>query len=82
MRDDERAKAPAYAGNCPKCSKMVAAAVDIPEHKKDTAKEVASWIRDGLLVSRMTVAEVRASDWGCECKKTERMKLGLKEKAA
>ena len=42
---------------------------DIPEIKKETAKEVAKWISHGLTVTRVTVEEVRhildTEDMGC-----------------
>ena len=37
-----------------------AAAVDEPKYKKDTAKEVAGWVRDGLTVTRVSVEKARA----------------------
>lgn len=54
----------AYVGRKP-CGCIGAAFVDKPEHAKDIAREVASWIRDGLTVERMTTEEVRAADWKC-----------------
>jgi hypothetical protein len=42
---------------------------DIPEIKRETAKEVAEWIREGLNVTRVTVEEVRhildTEEMGC-----------------
>lgn len=59
----------AYAGYCPDCGRMVAASVDTPTSRKDTAKFVAELIRDGVRVERIAVLAVRASAWGCsdEC---------------
>lgn len=37
----------------------VTAAVDNPEHKAETAKSIAGWIRDGLTVERRSVEWVR-----------------------
>ncbi len=45
------------------CGCLVAAMVDDPTHKKDTAKEIASWARRGDAVNRGTVEEVRAMRW-------------------
>ena len=54
----------AYVGLKP-CGCIGAAFVDRPEYAKDIAREVASWIRNGLTVERMTTEEVRAADWKC-----------------
>lgn len=54
MSDDT----PCYIG-INKEGKCRAAAVDNPEHVKDTAKTVADWIKHGMTVERVTVAEAR-----------------------
>lgn len=41
------------------CGCVVAAAVINPDHKRDTAKSVASWVRDGLRVETHPVEWVR-----------------------
>lgn len=41
-----------YFGTDPKCGHLVAAVVDSPEYKRDTAKTVAQMVRDGLEVTR------------------------------
>jgi hypothetical protein len=41
------------------CGCVVAACVDNPEHRRDTARFVADIIKDGLTVETMTVKEVR-----------------------
>lgn len=40
-------------------STAVAAMADDPRYPKDTAKEVAAWIRKGLTIERVPVAWVR-----------------------
>lgn len=67
-----RAAAVAYVGRA-ECGHIVFAAVDSPEHKKGTARDVAKAIRDGLTIEKMTVAEVRASN-GQWCPKDCRQK--------
>jgi hypothetical protein len=52
----------AFVAYC-KCGKLIACAVDDPDHTKDTAKEVAAWIRRGDKVDKMTVELVRKADW-------------------
>jgi len=37
-----------------------AVAVDRPEYKKETAKDVAKWVRDGYAVSRVPLAEAQS----------------------
>ena len=56
----ETATEMAYVATVPSCGCMVACTVDDPKHARDTAKEVASWVRDGLTISRHTVEAVRA----------------------
>ena len=58
------------------CGCTVGAAVDMPEYQKDTAKSVAEFIEDGLIVSSMTVKEFRAGGpFGCKCKKDQALPL-------
>jgi len=42
-----------------------AAMADLPEYKKDTAKEIASWVRSGATVMHVDVETARAmlSKW-------------------
>ena len=47
------------------CGCCVAAIVDNPERRQDTAKEVASWLRDGLTVERKSVEWVRETMRDC-----------------
>lgn len=58
----------AYVGRHPICRHMRAVVVDDPAYAKDTANDVAEFIRHGLIVERVTAEEVRqhfAAD-GCE----------------
>ena len=50
------------------CGCLVAAMVDDPEHKKDIAKEIAKWIRDGLIIERVTTEYVRENFKYCSHK--------------
>ena len=54
----------AYAARC-KCGGLVFAAVDSPEHAKDTAKEVSHMIRTGFSIDRIPCDDVRKGPW-CE----------------
>ncbi len=65
-REDDMSKEMAYMAKC-KCGGMVAAVMDIPNHKADTAKEVAECIEAGYTVERVDSEEVRTAEW-CECK--------------
>lgn len=47
------------------CGCTVAAIVDDPGHKRHTARLVADWIKDGLLVERAPTGTVRSV--GCKC---------------
>lgn len=48
----------AYVGK-KSCGCIVAFVVDEPEYPRDTAREVAEFIRSGLTVERVTVEESR-----------------------
>ena len=69
----------AYVGIKPCCKKIVAAFVDKPEYKKDIAKEVASWIKDGLTVSRVVCDELTIQECKCEEQKPEPKPMPLFE---
>jgi hypothetical protein len=57
----------AYIGRR-ECGNCVAAAVDDPGHKKDTADFVRDMIKEGLAVERVTVTEGRDALCGkCDC---------------
>lgn len=73
-QDDSRA---AYSGKCPGCNHVVALTIDAPEYRKDVAKEIASWINDGLIVERTTVGEGRNTFDNCICGKQQAETLPL-----
>lgn len=56
-------------GLCPGCERIVFTSVDLPERRKENAKEVARMVRDGIRIESWTVDAVRAGNWACECKK-------------
>jgi hypothetical protein len=58
----------AYVARC-ECGHIVAAAMDEPAYRKDNAKEVARWMRDGLTIERMDVEAVRVYLHECTCPK-------------
>lgn len=47
------------------CDCIRGAVVDDPEHRSDTADDVARWLRDGLRIERWPTPMVRTSDWTC-----------------
>lgn len=52
-------------GLCRGCGAIRAATCrDDKEHQ---AKLAAEWIRDGLKLSEMSNADIRAADWECTC---------------
>jgi hypothetical protein len=53
----------AYISKMPCCGRVVMAAVDEPQYAKDNAKTVATAMRRGEIVERVTVAEVREMEW-------------------
>ncbi len=59
MSDDIRM---AYVAKKRGCGCIVGATVDMPEYCKDTAKAVAGWIREGLIIERVESESVRL-DW-------------------
>ena len=66
MSDKERATQRCYVAYCAcGCGHIVMAAVDNPEFRKDTAKEVGKCIKAGLLIGSMQVSEVRKLPFGC-----------------
>jgi len=46
--------------------------MDEPAYRKDNAKEVARWVRDGLTIERMDVDEVRVYLHSCTCPKKQK----------
>ncbi len=61
----------AYIGRYPCCGNVPCVTVDSDYHRKDTAREIASWIRDGLQVERVPIDDVRTvvNLKRCTCKK-------------
>jgi hypothetical protein len=51
------------------CGCAVAATVINPEHRKETARTVSSWIRQGLAVEKKPVEWVRENLRSCKCEK-------------
>ena len=47
------------------CGCITMACVDNPEHKRETAKEVAKAIRLGETIDRVTSEYIRTTDWLC-----------------
>lgn len=55
----------AYVGYCGECGGIVAAVVDEPGRPRETAKDVARYVRDGYRVERVTCQFVRENLRGC-----------------
>lgn len=72
---------PSYGGRCPGCNHVVALMVDDPEYRNDVAKEIAKWIRHGLIIERFTVGEGRKLFDLCACNKQRSETLPLFEEA-
>lgn len=62
------------------CGCAVAAAVDNPAHRKDTAKSIAAWVKDGLTVERRTVEWVRENLRPCKCEPQRNQELEAAQK--
>ncbi len=61
------------------CGCLVAAVVDLPGQEKETARDVAQFIREGYTVTRMESEEVRVQLHACTHKDLGRqMPLGEK----
>lgn len=76
---EERDETPCYIGRCPECRSVLAASVDVPmpredpkAHRKRTSQIIAEWVRDGLIIDRMSVSDVRTSFHLCDCAKKQR----------
>lgn len=73
MKTNDDENHPCYIARCKcGCTGIVVAIVDNPEHKKEIAKEVASCIKDGLSIERVTVGYVRSNPFGCLKEKERR----------
>lgn len=68
-----------YIAVAPCCGNVVMAVVEIQENRKLAAREVAKAIRDGLEVTRITVAEVRRLPNFRRCTCHDKPKTGKQE---
>ena len=68
----------AYIAKKP-CGCIAMAVVDNPEHRRDTAKEVASCIKEGYIIERVTTDYVR-ENWRCYQHETEYLKKEVVER--
>ena len=62
------------------CGCVVAVTVNMADHPKDVARDVAEWIRDGLAVEGHSVEAVRAMPFGCKCnprRPNDQLSLGV-----
>ena len=66
----------AYIGT-KQCGCTVAVFMDKPELKKDIAKEVGKWIREGLVVTRIDVEDLNLTS--CKCDKKQTTKCDKKQ---
>lgn len=48
-----------------KCGCVTGATIDNPQHRKEVAKDVAAWVRDGRIVERVDSGYVRAEFGQC-----------------
>lgn len=64
-----------YIGKCKDCGNVVAAVVDEPGREKETAKDVAEFIKDGLLIERVSAEYVRKNFSYCECNKDKQIAI-------
>lgn len=65
-----REETPAYIARCKKCKAIVMATVDVPEHAKDVAKDIADCVRRGFVIEHVTVGYVR-ENWSSSCTCTQ-----------
>jgi hypothetical protein len=56
-----------YIGKCKKCGNYVAVVADEAGFEKETAKIVAEFIKDGLIIERVTHDFVRENFSPCKC---------------
>ena len=65
-----------YTGKA-KCGCIVAVVADMPDMPKETAKDVAEFIRGGYTVERVPVEDFRGGPFGCKCAKVKAEQPGL-----
>ena len=58
----------AYIGRG-KCGCIIAVTTDVPDMRKETAADVAEFVRGGLSVERVTLDDFRRMPFGCKCPK-------------
>jgi hypothetical protein len=68
IREETERSTHSYVAQCPECGAYCCAQVDIPSLAKDTAKNIAAWIRDGLIITRVEHEFVRQNFSICKCK--------------
>jgi len=60
-----------YAALCKYCGQLCGAAIDNPDRPERTAMRVAQFIRDGLIVTRVTDEAIRTELQWCTCQDEE-----------
>ena len=73
MNDKEMT--PCYIGRCPKCNSPCAATVDDPKYTTHVRRDVAQFMKEGLVIERQTVKWVRENFESCTCEKKTKKKL-------
>ena len=61
----------AYIARCGGCMEIVAAIIDDPDARNDTADAVRDWIRAGRVVEHVSLAWVRENFHGCMCRRQQ-----------
>ncbi len=60
-----------YIAKCKGCGRVVGV-ISGECSKKEQAKEVGAWIRDGLSIDQLSTEKVREADWVCQCRKEKK----------
>lgn len=60
-----------YGAWCKVCGHLCGAAIDNPDNPERTARHVAGFIREGLIVGRVTNETVRSEFHRCTCENNE-----------
>lgn len=71
MNTDSKPVNDNIVARCPKCKRVVFAAANLPsvmDRKKK--QQIAEMLMEGYTVEHMTSEQVRASEFGCDCKKS------------
>lgn len=90
MEEKSNVEGFAYIGRCRGCKRLVYAGVDrgdemTEERRKKQSSDIAKLIKDGFQVERVTIEEVRKSEFSCQCElnpdksleELRQMKLGF-----